>query len=319
MISVVVTCYNKREIIADCIKSILNQSVQDYELIVVDDGSTDGSYLIINEFRSDSKVKIFKTNHAGISAARNLGVKNALGNILLFLDGDCTLDQNALSELLSSFIETGADCVGGELRASNDHNILAKAVELMQNEIERKWPFGANVAYKKEVMEKVGGFDEKMEKGEDVELFLRVKKSGFNCVINTKVSARTLNPSSFSEFFKQRFRWGTGFAQLTERHRETFTTRIKLCFISTSLVLLSPLFALIDGKLILIFLTLLVLNILRSVPLDVKIARKSKDTFHSLIIPFLRFINRVAYFLGWTYWKTLELTGRRSKLEAFIQ
>lgn len=219
--------------------------------------------------------------------------------------------------MLSSFIKTGADCVGGELRALNDHNIIAKAIELMQNVMERRWPFGANVAYKKEVMEKVGGFNEKMERGEDAELFLRVKKSGLKCVMSMNVSARTLNPGSLWEFFKQRFRWGMGFAQLTERHKEAFTTRIKLCFISTSLVLLSLLFVLIDGKLILIFPILLVLNVLRSVPLDVKIARKTKDTFHSLFIPLLRFINRIAYLLGWAYWKILELMGKQAKLEAF--
>lgn len=317
LISVIVTCYNKEEIIADCIESILNQNLQDYELIVVDDGSTDGSFGLINQFRGDPKLKIIRTDHMGIPGAKNLGAKNAISNILLFLDGDCTLDRNMLSELLTAFIETGADCVGGELRALNNYNILARTIELMQNEIERKWPFGANVAYKKEVMEKMGGFNEKMERGEDAELFLRVKKSGFKCVINRKVCAKTLKPSSVSEFFMQRFRWGMGFAQLTERHREAFTSGIKVCFVLTFLFLVSSLFVLVDGRMFLFFLGVLLFNILRSIPLDIEIARNSGNKLSFLVIPILRFINRIAYLSGWSYWKALEFVGKRSKKEAF--
>lgn len=284
---------------------------------MIDDGSTDGSYGLINQFRSDPKVKIIRTDHRGISGAKNLGAKNATSNILLFLDGDCTLERNMLSELLTSFIETGADCVGGELRALNNHNILAKTIELMQNEIERKWPFGANVAYRKEVIEKMGGFDEKMERGEDAELFLRVKKSGFKCVMRRKVGAKTLKPGSVLDFFMQRFRWGMGFAQLTERHREAFTTAIKVCFVLTFLFLVSPLFILIDGRMFLFFLVLLLFNVFRSIPLDIELARNSGTKLSFLIIPFLRFINRIAYLLGWSYWKALESVGKRSRKEAF--
>ena len=317
-VSIIVTCYNKRGIIADCIKSVLNQNTQDYELIVVDDGSTDGSGSVINKFCSNPKVKIIQSSRRGAAAARNLGIRNATGRILLFLDGDSVLNQNALSKLLSSVNETEADCVGGELRAINDRSAIAKTIELMQNEIERKWPFGAFVAYKRTALEKAGEFDEGMEGGEDVGLFLTVKKLGFKCIINPKFRAKTLNPESLSGFFQQRFTWGMGFAQLTEKHKETFTKRIKFCFVLTFFVLTSPLLVLVNTKMIWIFLTLLTFYVLRYVPQTIKIARKSKDKTHSLLIPLLRLLNSMAYTLGWSYWKMLELTGKRSKLEAFI-
>jgi len=316
-ISIVVTCYNKRETIADCVESVLEQNFRDYELIIVDDGSTDGSDLIINQLCKDPRVKIIRMSHRGISAAKNHGMKNATGEITLFLDGDCILNQNSLVELLSSINNAGADCVGGEVRAINDRSIIAKTIELMQNEVERKWPFGANVAYRREVLEKVGRFDERMERGEDAELFLRVRKLSFKCTINSGVSAKTLNPDSPLKLFEQRFRWGMGFAQLTERHRETLTKRIKFCFILTPLVMFSPFLTLVDGRLIIIFLILLTLDHARYFPQAMEMARKTGKKRCCALIPSLRVINSVAYFLGWTYWKILELTGKRSKLEAF--
>lgn len=303
--------------IVDCIQSVLNQDFQDYELIIVDDGSTDSSPSIINRYHLNSKVKIFQSDHGGPAVARNLGIRNAIGTILLFLDGDSVLNRNALSKLLDSVNETEADCVGGELRAVNDHSTIAKTIELMQNEIERKWPFGACVAYKRTAMEKAGVFNERMSGGEDVGFFLKVKKLGFKCITNPKFRAKTLNPDSISGFFKQRFLWGMGFAQLTEAHQETFTARIKFCFLLTFSVLSAPFLFFVDPKLIWVFPTLLTFHILRYVPQTIKIAKKSQDKTHTLLIPFLRFLNSVAYALGWSYWKFLELTGKHVKLEPF--
>jgi len=313
-----VTCYNKSNTIADCIQSVLEQDFQDYELIVVDDVSTDGSSEIINRFCSNPKVKMVKAFHEGISAAKNLGIKNSQGKMLLFLDGDTALNGNALSELSSSFIKNKASCIGGEVRAMND-NLLAKCIELTQNDVDRRLPFGTNVAYSREsVKEAAGGFSERMERGEDVDLFLRVEKLEFKCTIDSNVKAKTMHPDSFSSFFKQRFRWGMGFAQLAERHTEVFTPRIKFCFVFTSFALLSPLLALINEKLILIFPVLLGLDVLRFVPPAVRLSRKTKKKRYSPLITELRFVNSLAYLLGWLYWKTLELVGKRAKLKIFL-
>jgi len=319
VISVVVTCYNKRGTIADCVKSMLNQSLDRYELIVVDDGSTDGSDLILDQFLNNGEVTVVKESHRGVSAAKNLGIHRSRGRIILFLDGDCVLNHDSLSKLLASFDDRGceAGCVGGELRALNEDNAIAKTVELIQNTADRKWPFGANVAYSRKAISQAGGFDELMENGEDAELFLRVKKLGFKWVVNPAVSAKTLNPDSVPRFLKQRFRWGMGYAQLTERHGETFTSGVKLCFGLTALLLFSPLLVLLDVRLIFMFVAALAWNVFRRVPLAVRTAKRTGDNRHSSIIPFLQLLNAVAYFFGWATWKILELTHKRRKLEGF--
>jgi len=180
----------------------------------------------------------------------------------------------------------------------------------MQNEVERKWPFGANVAYRREALTRTGGFDESVEAGEDVDLFLKVNKMGFDFAYNPAIIARTVNPESFSSFLNQRFHWGIGFAQLVERHREVLTTRIKLCFALTLLTLCSPILALLDAKMILLFPGLLALCVGRFLPSTVRIAKRAGDRRGITLLPILRFLNGVAYLAGWFRWKVCKLSGK---------
>jgi len=302
-ISVVISCYNKRGTIAQSIRSVLHQEGARFELIVADDGSTDGSSNMLDAFSAYERVKIIRKDHSGVSATKNIGLANARSDIVYFVDGDCVLDQNSLARLLSCFTSPRIGCVGGAVRALNRSSSIASAIELMQNEIERKWPFGANVAYKREALTEAGGFDESVEAGEDVDLFLRVHKAGFDFVYDPAIVARTVNPESFSSFLNQRFRWGIGFAQLTERHNEVFTMRIKLCFALTLFTLCSPVLGLLDVRMVLLFPILLALSIGRFLPAAIRIARRSSDRRGVVLVPILKFLNGIAYLAGWLSWK----------------
>jgi len=306
-ISVVVSCYNKREIIGECIRSILNQNYENYELIVVDDGSTDGSIEAIKKFNS-IQMKVIQIRHKGVSAAKNTGIKHARGSIVLFIDGDCILDKEGLRELSKSFSSPEIGCVGGRLLAINSQNLIAKTVELMQNGVERKWPFGANVAYRREALEKIGGFDEHMEAGEDVDLFLRAVKLGFCYIFNPNLTAKTFNPSSLSALFKQRLRWGVGFVHLFEKHRDVLTLEVKRCFALIATLIFSPLLLLIDWRLIWVFILIFAVNFLRFIPQTVKLYQKADEKTFSLflIVPIIKIVNAIAYLLSLIYVKTLK-------------
>ena len=310
-VSVVISCYNKGETIAQSIRSVLLQEGVHFELIVVDDGSTDGSSNILDAFLRDERVKIIRKDHSGISATKNIGTANARSDIVYFVDGDCVLDQNSLPRLLSSFTSPRIGCVGGAVRAINKSNSIANAIELMQNEVERKWPFGANVAYKKDVLARTGGFDESAEAGEDVDLFLRTRKMGFDFAYNPAIVARTVNPESFSSFLNQRYHWGIGFAQLAERHKEVLTTRIRVCFALTVLTLFSPILALLDTRMILLFPCFLALCVGRFLPSTFRTAKRASDRRGIVLLPILRFLNGVAYLAGWFRWKVCELFGKK--------
>lgn len=103
-ISIIVPLYNKIERIKVCIQSIQNQSFQDFELIVVDDGSTDGSSEVIDELaQSDSKIRVVHQANQGVSAARNKGIElSAWGGYLCFVDADDTIAPDFLKNLIEA-------------------------------------------------------------------------------------------------------------------------------------------------------------------------------------------------------------------------
>ncbi len=100
-VSIVVPIYNLEKYIGECIKSILNQSYTDFELILVDDGSIDKSLSICREYeKQDSKIKVITGENAGVSSARNKGIEIADGECITFVDGDDRVDPNWLKALV---------------------------------------------------------------------------------------------------------------------------------------------------------------------------------------------------------------------------
>ncbi len=108
MISVVIPLYNKEASIAQSLGSVLSQSYDDFEVVLVDDGSTDGSVSIV-ESMQDSRIRLIKQKNGGPSKARNMGVKNAKGGWIVFLDADDELLPGAL-DLFSDTIQKHSDC-----------------------------------------------------------------------------------------------------------------------------------------------------------------------------------------------------------------
>ena len=98
-VSVIIPTYNEETVIKICLDSLLKQSIKDFEIIVVDDGSTDKTKEIIPEIKNN-QIKIYSQNHKGPGAARNRGVENAKGEILVFIDADMEFDKDFLMKLI---------------------------------------------------------------------------------------------------------------------------------------------------------------------------------------------------------------------------
>lgn len=133
--SIIVPVYNVELYLADCLESILNQSYQDFEIICINDASTDQSYDILLEYAKKNKaIKLIDNcENRGLSASRNQGVDKAKGDYILFLDSDDMLCENALSILNDIVEEKEVEIVGYRYSIKNEGRI-AKESNMLENE-----------------------------------------------------------------------------------------------------------------------------------------------------------------------------------------
>lgn len=109
LVSVIVPVYNAQSVLERCVDSILNQSYKNIEVILIDDGSTDGSCEICRKYERDSRVKYFYQNNGGVSSARNHGIKLASGDYIMFVDSDDYLKEECVTNLFVAAGNNNAD------------------------------------------------------------------------------------------------------------------------------------------------------------------------------------------------------------------
>lgn len=115
-VSVIVPVYNVEKYVGECLDSILNQTLKDIEIIVLNDGSTDDSLKIIKKYaEQDSRIRVYNHENRGLGPTRNRGITLAKGKYLAFVDSDDTIVPDALETLYNRAVEQGADIVEGEV------------------------------------------------------------------------------------------------------------------------------------------------------------------------------------------------------------
>ena len=110
VISVIIPVYNAERYLRECLTSLVNQTFRAYEIIAVNDGSTDGSLAILRHFQKDwPQLRVIDQENGGVSAARNVGMAAARGEYLGFMDADDTVAPNYLERLYRTCVDTGAE------------------------------------------------------------------------------------------------------------------------------------------------------------------------------------------------------------------
>ena len=109
LVSIVVPVYNISEYVGRCLDSLLKQTYRNIEIIVVNDGSTDDSFLICEKYSSDSRVRLFSKTNGGLSSARNYGIEVSNGDYICFVDGDDYISNNYVERLLQLILDSEAD------------------------------------------------------------------------------------------------------------------------------------------------------------------------------------------------------------------
>lgn len=194
--SVLISVKNAEKHIEACISSILEQTIANFEIVIIEEfGSNDGTETITKTF-GDKRIHYFKNRKwLGLSKSRNLSVKYAKGKYIFFTDGDCVVSPNWIEEGLKFFYSK--HCVGVEGKsydvseeykpAFSDHIYERKQGEFMTS----------NMAYKRSIVKQVGGFDERYSFHEDRDLALRIQRYGrieFNPNMKVFVQQQTLTP-----------------------------------------------------------------------------------------------------------------------------
>jgi len=160
-VSVLMSVRNVEKSIGNCIRSILDQTFNDFEIVVIDDLSNDNTKNIIEEF-NDKRIRYFRNEKwLGLCKSRNLCVKRAKGEYVFFTDGDCTVSKNWIKEGLKHLKDP--NCIGVEGRiyyVSEDYEPTFSDY-INENRYGGQFMTG-NMAYKKRVIETVGGFDERL-------------------------------------------------------------------------------------------------------------------------------------------------------------
>lgn len=232
-VSVVIAAYNEEKVICKTINSILESDYPDYEIIVVNDGSKDSTEQVVEEeYKDNKKVLLLSKPNGGKSSAVNLGFEKARGEIVVALDADTVVARDAISLLVSYFVDENVAAVSGNVKVGNVHNLLTmwQHVEYVTgfNLERRAFAYldcvtvvpGAIGAWRKDVVEKIGGFKEDTL-AEDTDITLTILEEGYKVAFEEKAFAYTEAPSDVMSFLKQRFRWSYGTLQCLWKHRSS--------------------------------------------------------------------------------------------------
>ena len=164
MISIIVPFYNTEKYLEECLSSIRAQTFSDFECLLIDDGSTDSSRSIAEKFTVDNRFKLLGGKHIGFPFSKNLGLDNAKGDYICFVDSDDFIDEHYLEVLYNTLIETNTDisCCGhyGFREDSEPRHVRPHYVEIYEEDKMRKFfgpcsTFMWNKLYKKGVFDKM--------------------------------------------------------------------------------------------------------------------------------------------------------------------
>lgn len=198
-VSVIIPVYNASGYLDETLKSVLNQNFEDYEVILIDDGSTDDSLKIAEKLLNDSEISstVFSQKNHGVSHARNKGIELANGDYLVFVDDDDKIDKNHLSNLYNGDTDFSLTQI---VKVDENGNYLSepykysqesiKTTDFIKDELQMKLTFSfTQLMYKKEIITKNNiRFNTKRSYGEDTEFALKALIYGETIAISNQVT-----------------------------------------------------------------------------------------------------------------------------------
>lgn len=315
-VSVIVGIRNEEKFIEECIESLLNLDYpkDSYEIIIVDGMSTDKTCDLVQKY----PVKLLLNERKNVAAARNLGVKNARGELIAFTDGDCKVDPLWLKTLVREMQASPEDvvCFGGPNLIFDTDPVFGRVVGYAQESFlgsggsaqsknsTKKHYVGSlpncNAMYKKAAIQEVGGFDERFVVGQDGDLNYRIGKKGNKFLYIPNAQVLHHRRGTLKSFSVRMFKYGMWMAELFKKHGEfvrwyAFLPSIAIVF-AVALLIASIKYS--TPSLLLLTLTAVYFILVFVTSIQVAYKMKSKyGLFALFIIP----VQHIAYGLGFLY------------------
>lgn len=170
LVSVIIPCYNDEPYLEKCLRSVMDQDYREVEIIVVDDGSTDGCWGICSRIAKEAgQVKPFRVPHGGVSAARNYGIRQMSGEYVIFVDADDALLPGSISRLVRAANNHGADCATGKFLITIRRPLEQIDTTLGEESIATEHTFlhVAGYLFRREILEDMVEFPEGIKYSED--------------------------------------------------------------------------------------------------------------------------------------------------------
>ncbi|WP_297338448.1 glycosyltransferase [Algoriphagus sp.] len=275
--SVIIPVYNRPEDLEELLKSLTLQLRTNFEVIVIEDGSERTSAEMCERFSQRLKLRYMFQENQGQGFARNKGMEIASGDFFIILDSDVILPSNYLEILEKAILNRKLDAFGGPDAAADDFSPLQKAMDFAMTsfwttggirgkvkDVSTYQARGFNMGFSRTVFEQVGGFIDP-NRGEDIELSMRIKKAGFKLELVREAFVYHKRKNTWSSFARQAFSFGQNRVNVSRFHPEAiqlvhflpalFLFYILLCFLTWGIN--SPLSTLLGfGFLIWVFLIL---------------------------------------------------------------
>ncbi len=232
-VSCVIPVYNNYMHVEKCLNSVLKQSKKFDEIIVADDGSTDGTKELVKKY----PVKLLELKHFGRSHARNQGWKKSKGNIVFFGEIDAVYSRNFLKECLKKLEkENIGSVIGKQLVLNENDSVWTKCKQFERKAAFQNYRPFSGWLYKRKVLEKTKGFDEKLDFGEDVDLSKRMQKFKWHVAYADKAVWKHFEPPQLSNVLKRAWNFGFNMNSFYKKHGYPKAIFLDLIFFTTILL-----------------------------------------------------------------------------------
>lgn len=309
-VSVVIPCKNEEKYIVKCIESFLKQSYPQelIEILVCDGMSNDGTRNIIEEYsKKYDNVKLINNPYFTAPKGMNIGIKSSNADVIIIFGAHAYADRDFVKNNIISLGNKEVGCCGGPLTTICDNN-KGKAIALAMSS-----PFGvgnalfrfaqketyvdtvAFGAYRRQVLDKVGYFDEELVRNQDDELNFRVIKAGYKILLSPAIKSTYYSRPSLKKLWKQYYQYGFWKVRVMQKHGKTASIRHLIPFFFVLTNILGIGFGLFNKYILCLWLIEISMYLLCNIISSIKICN-NKSLFK--YIPLIFFILHFSYGIG---------------------